>query len=574
MNTRETIRSIESDKWQNLYKLIKSKTSHDFKTSLTWRYIIDDVDHITDTTFILRACMDGKVNLVRSLIDLCPNLNIANKEGFTPFIFSGILQPNVQIMKLLVKNTTHSAPVIESSELIFNEETEDPITFLVKAADNIKNKFINACKETNNDRRLEEFLKEEAVLVLKKIPPEVLIKFLTSKMLMDILPPGILINILPLEILNEITNNHSYSARPTSNSDNCVKVELLPEELSLALLQAIHDHQINKFKELLEHKSLDINATNKFGTTALNLTIKENREDMFKLLLKHEALNVNVNAGIATEGDIALHLAVFLEKTDMVTILLNHESLNINAANIHGTTALHLAAKENKKEMLKLLLAKESLDVNAATNQGVTALHSAVYEDKIEAVELLLEHKLLDINSSCKQGGTAVFQAAALNRVKILEKLLAKKPDLAIPDQFGVTPLIIAVIKNHQDIVHMLLNHANINCSDKRGHSPLFHAMAVKSYVMVRLLLGRGASIENIYNGDEYPQYKGISALKYAEFLKDIDLETIIKHHIDNEKIKSRNAKRNKNKSKTYTGQTLFTDRNNPQVNQPTMATR
>ncbi len=55
-------------------------------------------------------------------------------------------------------------------------------------------------------------------------------------------------------------------------------------------------------------------------------------------------------------GSTALHRAVSKGNISIIELLLNQRSLNVNAADCEGNTPLHIAAEETKVDIAKMLL--------------------------------------------------------------------------------------------------------------------------------------------------------------------------------------------------------------------------
>lgn len=97
-------------------------------------------------------------------------------------------------------------------------------------------------------------------------------------------------------------------------------------------------------------ETVNINAKDKEGDSALMWAVKDDRADIVKFLLKEGA---DVNAG-NTRGETPLMLAARNGQIDMVKLLLK-EGADVNAKSIDGETASTLAAKEGQSQVLNVL---------------------------------------------------------------------------------------------------------------------------------------------------------------------------------------------------------------------------
>jgi ankyrin repeat protein len=90
-------------------------------------------------------------------------------------------------------------------------------------------------------------------------------------------------------------------------------------------------------------------------------------------------------------GFTALEYCVTQNKLDMVKALLS-KGANVHRVNQNGNTVLHIIAesKSNRDEMLKCVVAKGA-DLESTNSHGQTALHLAVLADNLQTVKNLLE---------------------------------------------------------------------------------------------------------------------------------------------------------------------------------------
>lgn len=88
-----------------------------------------------------------------------------------------------------------------------------------------------------------------------------------------------------------------------------------------------------------------------------------------------------------------------------------------------------------------------------------------------------------------------------------LEKLLKERRDVELQDEFGRTPLQIAVMNGRRDTVRLLLGQgtANIDHRDKKGFTALHHAVSqaankghddLDAQTLIKILLEKGAGVE------------------------------------------------------------------------------
>jgi ankyrin repeat protein len=112
-------------------------------------------------------------------------------------------------------------------------------------------------------------------------------------------------------------------------------------------------------------------------------------------------------------------------------------------------------------------------------------LHEAVIQNNLEKVEQLLKNGA-DVNiKDSGIGFTALHFAAQDGFTEIIKLLLNNKADVAAQDEYGNSPLFIAVMSfrgNGEIITCLLQAGANRNLKNNYGHSPLELARSITNY--------------------------------------------------------------------------------------------
>ncbi|KAI9768827.1 MAG: hypothetical protein M1840_004641 [Geoglossum simile] len=244
------------------------------------------------------------------------------------------------------------------------------------------------------------------------------------------------------------------------------------------LINAASQGQEAVVRRLLE-KGADVNAENKYGSTALNQAANE---AVARFLLEKGA---NVNAE-NKEGWIALHVAANQGHKEVAQLLLE-KGADVNAEGRDGWIALHTAANQGHEAVAQLLLEKGA-NVNAENKDGWIALHMAAIQGH-EAVARLLLEKGANVNAESKGGWTALHWAAIQGHEAVARLLLEKGANVNGKDKDGRTALGWAVIQGHEAVVRLLLEKgANVNAKDKDGTTALDMAAIQGHEPVVQLL--------------------------------------------------------------------------------------
>ena len=290
------------------------------------------------------------------------------------------------------------------------------------------------------------------------------------------------------------------------------------------LADAAQQRDIETVRALIEG-SLDIDAPQADGATALAWAVHWNDLAMTDLLLGAGA-DVNIANDL---GVTPLMLASRNGSAPMVELLLQ-AGADPNAVRPAGGTALMMAARSGNPTVLRRLIAAGA-DVDAATSSGHTALMWAVAERHVRAVNLFAEigadlhartavhtppgrtivrdAKVLsrfeavnpaalprdgDRDPPRAEGGfTPLLYAVLAGEPRIASVLLAAGADVDDAGPDGVTALMLALIKRHEEIAILLLKAgANPNPSEA-GFTALHLASATGSPAVAEALLARGA---------------------------------------------------------------------------------
>ncbi|MFM2125304.1 MAG: hypothetical protein RL328_1755, partial [Acidobacteriota bacterium] len=230
---------------------------------------------------------------------------------------------------------------------------------------------------------------------------------------------------------------------------------------STPLLWAIN-RQDYAVAEALLAKKANPNAANEFGALPLTEAARLNDPRLVKMLLDAGAKVDSANP----DDETALMLAIKNGNLQMTEMLVNAGAKVNNVEKFHNQTPLIYAAAGGFSDIVKLLLAK-----------GADVKPRSLYTDWPSQVtsEPRVQYRPVG-------GLNALMYAIRGGCYSCVEQLVAAGSDINFPTPEGVTPLMLALDNEHNEVAKFLMDKgAALDVWDWWGRTPLWIAVDRKA---------------------------------------------------------------------------------------------
>ncbi|MFP2994824.1 ankyrin repeat domain-containing protein [Spongiivirga sp. MCCC 1A20706] len=149
-------------------------------------------------------------------------------------------------------------------------------------------------------------------------------------------------------------------------------------------------------------------------------------------------------------GSNLLHFATYCNNDAALDYLIQKE-IDINHTNTYGDTPLMYAVLRRNVKMTKALIAKGA-KVNTVNRDNLTPLYNAVQSDNKELVDILL-----NANADVNLGASLLHKAVINNSLEVVKKLVDKTANMEITNDYGNTPLALAIREDNPAIAEFLI---------------------------------------------------------------------------------------------------------------------
>lgn len=527
--------------------------------------LIENGANVDNTEYspLIAACENGRVDVVKLLIDKKANVNIQDKRE-TP-LQSAASKGHFEIVKLLVSKgaTVNQKNKHGDSALAraifgsgygdfpeYTQERKNTILFLLKNKADISE--IDIFKHSYwgvPDMNVVKFLLENGFPLQNKNKPK--------RPPQSEYNPGLLYKVfqndkIDVKIIKQIIElgadvNHNtgsssvlYAMIPTSYGWLKEKNPKRSVEICKLLIQAgadildTTDNGGNPLSSAIHHKNLDL-VKFMFKTSKLDIpndprskklihdAVSSGKKEILQFLISKGIKEINCEdkyKWTPLHNAIAILYpdrknSIYSEKYDpnemieIIRILLKNGA-NVNAKTHKHSSPLHFAAKTNMSLVIKILL-DGGADRNERGKFGFTALHYAANNSCLNSIDFLLKEGL-DINEKDDFGFTSLHHASYKGNAETVKFLLKKGADFTIADNYGNTPL------------HYVAREGRTSKIEKEKPTPKSSELSAEKIELVKLLIKQGADVHTKNNKGESPLALAIqrSHKEIVEFLKRV----------------------------------------------------
>ncbi|ORX42986.1 ankyrin [Piromyces finnis] len=291
-----------------------------------------------------------------------------------------------------------------------------------------------------------------------------------------------------IPVINQLLDE--YCIVDIKNSHGETPLDLIIQTGDLQILQKVIKQCVN------------INITDDMGKTSLMKAASKGQAKVVKLLLTHPLIDVNKQD---IQYQTALMMASSNGHTEVVNVLLECDNINLNIRNGDGEPAIVATAERGYFDIVKLFLKHNNCKYKSQLSQDLQDTMMYWYEeDNNHLTELIKSGRKADINLCQKLKYSLLSMVVCIGDVEKTKLLLkCSRVNVNWKDPYGKTPLMVSIIKKHDEITKLLLKHSkiNVNIKDNEGNSALTYAAKYSDYdILYTLLENKKISINNQTN--------------------------------------------------------------------------
>ena len=247
---------------------------------------------------------------------------------------------------------------------------------------------------------------------------------------------------------------------------------------------------LNKNHEILEYllnQGAEFREANKEKMTPLMVAAKYGRHSNVELLLKKGDLSKKKNR----DGFAPIHFAALGNYTKVIEVLIENGA-DIDLPGKDRMTALAIASSRGHYETVKFLLEKGAKTIKKDKFKR-TPLILALKNSHARVASLLLAHGCPH-DEPDSSDNYPIHYACAYGCIDAIDILMKAGADANCYNSWKLTPVAVAMLKNHFEIINKLLEYPNIdiNCKDDNGRTLLSNSIRninEKSVLFVEMII-------------------------------------------------------------------------------------
>eukprot|EP00347_Sterkiella_histriomuscorum_P020277 403338418 len=291
-----------------------------------------------------------------------------------------------------------------------------------------------------------------------------------------ILPENL--QVIPTTAVNHNSNNLAKLLRIIAYD---IKLKFTTDEFQNSCIHYAAASETSSNMELLLARGMNLNLVNNENETPIFIAIRSNMPKNVEFIIQKVELSLQHKNSL---GQNPIHLAAMLGFNDCIETICKYDIEQVDKVGGDKLTPLMYAVQQGQFETVKYLVLTLGADVNLKDKFKRNALTYAVRNGHLKIAAFLLQN-MAYYNFPDNSKNLPLHFACAYGWVDCVRLLLKAGADQNInfQNEWGYTPLMIAMLKNHEQIVKELLNieGININGVDDQGRSLLTFSLSTIS---------------------------------------------------------------------------------------------
>ena len=181
-------------------------------------------------------------------------------------------------------------------------------------------------------------------------------------------------------------------------------------------------------------------------------------------------------------------LAISIEKgskKEIKTFLSNGGNIDIHGAD--GSTLLHAAIWERRDDLVEYLV-KNGARVDLKNAFGEDAQFFSALYGSVRSLKIVLQKRAT--KNKYGRAGSSILHATTLSgEIEKIRYVISMQDNINVKNNFGMTPLAVAVRKNYVPPIELLLKcGANPTLRDRKGKTPIDYATSLRNKNLIQVL--------------------------------------------------------------------------------------